>query len=159
MAQANAHALRFLTGTLLPGRWSYHLQRRAQEIEERLPRYRTIYRRFPATALSVARRHPEVEVVAEAENGVQAMELVVSASPDLLLLDIQMPQGNCLDIAACLPTPRPAIIFCTAFDQHTVDSFELNALDYLLKPLSRVRLEEALVRDVRNDAKDPDSSL
>ncbi len=90
--------------------------------------------------------HPEFEVVAEAENGAQAMELVASTSPDLLLLDIQKPHGNGLDIAACLPSPRPAIIFCTAFDEHAVDAFELNALDYLLKPVSRTRLEKALAR-------------
>ncbi len=103
--------------------------------------------------------HPEFEVVAEAENGAQAMELVASTSPDLLLLDIQMPHGNGLDIAACLPSPRPAIIFCTAFDEHAVDAFELNALDYLLKPVSRTRLEKALARVAANHDKDTDGSL
>lgn len=103
--------------------------------------------------------HPDFEVVAEAENGAQAMELVASVSPDLLLLDIQMPQGTGLDVAACLPTPRPAIIFCTAFDEHAVDAFELNALDYLLKPVSRVRLEKALSRVTAGRAEDKDSSL
>jgi two-component system LytT family response regulator len=103
--------------------------------------------------------HPEFEVIAEAEDGTQAMELVASTSPDLLLLDIQMPYGNGLDIAACLPSPRPAIIFCTAFDEHAVDAFELNALDYLLKPVSRVRLEKALARVISNQAKNTDSSL
>ncbi len=90
--------------------------------------------------------HPELEVVAEAENGAQAMELAASTRPDLLLLDIQMPQGTGLDVAACLPAPRPSIIFCTAFDQYAVDAFELNAIDYLLKPVSRARLEKALSR-------------
>ena len=103
--------------------------------------------------------HPEFEVVAEAENGAQAMELVASTSPGLLLLDIQMPHGNGLDIAASLPSPRPAIIFCTAFDEHAVDAFELNAVDYLLKPVSRVRLEKALARVARNQAKDADDPL
>ena len=90
--------------------------------------------------------HPDFEVVAEAETGAQTMELIASTKPDLLLLDIQMSQGTGLDVAACLPAPRPAIIFCTAFDQHAVDAFELNALDYLMKPVSRVRLEKALKR-------------
>lgn len=90
--------------------------------------------------------HPDYEVVAEAENGAQTMELVASATPDVLLLDIQMAHGSGLDVAACLPSPRPQIIFCTAFDQHAVDAFELNALDYLLKPVSRVRLDKALTR-------------
>lgn len=103
--------------------------------------------------------HPKFEVVAEAENGAQAMELAATTSPDLLLLDIQMPQGSGLDVAACLPTPRPAIIFCTAFDEHAVDAFELNALDYLLKPVSRIRLEKALSRVVAGCAEEANSAL
>ena len=87
------------------------------------------------------------------------MELVASAAPDLLLLDILMPQGSGLDVAACLASPRPAIIFCTAFDQHAVDAFELNALDYLLKPVSRVRLEKALSRVAENRIEETDTSL
>lgn len=95
--------------------------------------------------------HPDVEVVAEAESGAEAMQVTASAKPDLLLLDIQMPGGNGLDVAASLPHPRPAIIFCTAYEQHAVDAFELNALDYLLKPVSRARLEQAL-RKVQPEA-------
>jgi two-component system LytT family response regulator len=103
--------------------------------------------------------HADCEVVAEAENGAQVMELVASTSPDLLLWDIQMPQGSGLDVAACLPWPRPAIIFCTAFDEHAVDAFELNALDYLLKPVSCIRLEKALSRVVGNRIGETDSAL
>src|SRR3954454_4477613 len=90
--------------------------------------------------------HPDLEVVGEAETGIQAMELTATLSPDLLLLDIQMPGCTGIDLAACLPVPRPHIIFCTAYDQHAVDAFELHAVDYLLKPISRVRLEQALER-------------
>jgi two-component system LytT family response regulator len=57
-----------------------------------------------------------------------------------------MPGGSGLDVAACLPAPRPAIIFCTAYDQYAVDAFELTAIDYLLKPVSRARLAQALDR-------------
>jgi two-component system LytT family response regulator len=103
--------------------------------------------------------HPECEVVAEAENGAQTMQLVSSEAPDLLLLDIQMPLGNGLDVAACLPTPRPAIIFCSAFDEHAVDAFELNALDYLLKPVSRVRLQKAISRVTGLQKEESDRSL
>jgi two-component system LytT family response regulator len=103
--------------------------------------------------------HPGFEVVAEAESGAQAMELAVEAKPDLLLLDIEMGQGNGLDVAACLPTPRPAIIFCTAFDQYAVDAFELNALDYLMKPVSRVRLEKALERFAAQRHEEADAAL
>jgi two-component system, LytTR family, response regulator len=51
-----------------------------------------------------------------------------------------------VDVAACLPEPRPHIVFCTAFDQYAVDAFELHAVDYLLKPISRARLVQALAR-------------
>jgi two-component system LytT family response regulator len=90
--------------------------------------------------------HPDVEIVAEAETGTQAMELAAEHKPDLLLLDIQMPGCSGIDVAACLPEPRPHIVFCTAYDQHAVDAFELNAVDYLLKPISRARLSQALDR-------------
>lgn len=90
--------------------------------------------------------HPDVEVLGEAETGVQAMELAVEIKPELILLDIQMPGCSGIDVAACLAQPRPHIVFCTAFEQHAVDAFELNAVDYLLKPISRVRLAQALDR-------------
>ncbi len=87
-----------------------------------------------------------VEVVGEAANGEQAIRLIRELKPDLVLLDIQMPGMNGLEVAACLPRPRPKIIFCTAFDQYAVDAFELHAVDYLLKPVSRVRLARAIER-------------
>src|SRR5512133_2194510 len=90
--------------------------------------------------------HGDVEIVAEAETGTQAMDLAAEHKPDLLLLDIQMPGCTGIDVAACLPEPRPHVVFCTAFDQHAVDAFELNAVDYLLKPISRARLAQALDR-------------
>jgi two-component system, LytTR family, response regulator len=93
----------------------------------------------------------DIEIVGEAEDGVLATERVGELTPDLLLLDIQMPGLGGLELAASLPRPRPAIIFCTAFDQHAVDAFELNAVDYLLKPVNRARLHAAIdrVRDMR----------
>jgi two-component system LytT family response regulator len=90
--------------------------------------------------------HPDVEIVGEADDGVQAAETIAELSPDLVLLDIQMPGASGLDVAASLGKPRPAVIFCTAFDQYAVDAFELSALDYLLKPVNRARLAAALDR-------------
>ncbi|MCX6629661.1 MAG: response regulator [Candidatus Solibacter sp.] len=90
--------------------------------------------------------HADLEIAGEAETGVQAMEMAVALRPDLLLLDIQMPGSSGIDVAACLPEPRPHVIFCTAYDQHAVDAFELHAVDYLLKPISRARLAQALDR-------------
>ena len=99
------------------------------------------------------------EVVGEAETGTQAMELIESLKPDLVLLDIQMPGCSGIDVAASLPRPRPNIIFCTAYEQHAVDAFELNAVDYLLKPISRVRLGQALERFKSLSAASHESSV
>jgi two-component system LytT family response regulator len=90
--------------------------------------------------------HPDVEIAGEADTGVSAMERVAELKPDAILLDIQMPGSSGIDVAASLPEPRPHVIFCTAFEQHAVDAFELHAVDYLLKPISRVRLAQALER-------------
>jgi len=90
--------------------------------------------------------HPDVDVVGEADDGVLAAEKIAELMPDLVLLDIQMPGASGLDVAASLGKPRPAVIFCTAFDQYAVDAFELSALDYLLKPVNRARLAAALDR-------------
>ena len=90
--------------------------------------------------------HDDVEVVGEAEDGLQAAEKIAELAPDVILLDIQMPGASGLDVAASLGRPRPAVIFCTAFDQYAVDAFELSATDYLLKPVNRARLAAALDR-------------
>jgi len=92
---------------------------------------------------------PDIEISGEADSGVQAMEMASALHPDVLLLDIEMPGSSGIDVAASLPSPRPHIVFCTAFDQYAVDAFELHAVDYLLKPISRARLEQALDR-IRN---------
>src|ERR1700683_967066 len=78
--------------------------------------------------------HADVEIVGEAENGVQAMELTAQLRPDLIVLDIEMPGCSGIEVAACLAQPRPHVIFCTAYDQYAVEAFELHAVDYLLKP-------------------------
>jgi two-component system, LytTR family, response regulator len=93
----------------------------------------------------------EVEVVGTAADAEEAMESIQALQPDLVFLDIQMPGCSGLELAASLPAPRPQIVFCTAFDQYAVDAFELHAVDYLLKPVSRVRLAKSLER-VRGQA-------
>jgi len=90
--------------------------------------------------------HSDIEVAGEAETGPQAMDLAAQLQPDVMLLDIQMPGSSGIDVAACLPQPRPHVIFCTAYDQYAVEAFELHAVDYLLKPVSRARLAQALDR-------------
>lgn len=90
--------------------------------------------------------HDDIDIVGEAEDGVQALERIQDLAPDLVFLDIQMPGCSGLEVAASLGRPRPAIVFCTAFDHYAVDAFELHAVDYLLKPVNRARLDRALAR-------------
>lgn len=92
------------------------------------------------------RAHPDLEVVGEAQDGEEALQKIVELKPDLVFLDIQMPGCTGLEVAASLPSPGPRIIFCTAYDQYAIDAFELHAVDYLLKPVSRARLAQALER-------------
>ena len=101
---------------------------------------------------------PDVEVAGEAADGTEALERVAELRPDLVLLDIQMPGCSGLDVVASLPQPRPRIVFCTAFDQYAVDAFELHAVDYLLKPVNRARLAQALER-VREASSDADAAV
>src|SRR5215467_12060459 len=93
----------------------------------------------------------DVVIVGEAQDGEQAIAKSLDLNPDMLLLDIQMPGCSGMDVAANLPRPRPAIIFCTAFDQYAVDAFDLEAADYLLKPVNRIRLARAIDRVRRGD--------
>ncbi len=89
--------------------------------------------------------HADVEVVGEAEDVPSALTALQRVQPDLLFLDVQMPGENGFDLLAKLDHV-PAVIFCTAFDQHAVRAFEVNALDYILKPVDPRRIAEALDR-------------
>jgi two-component system LytT family response regulator len=89
--------------------------------------------------------HADVEIVAECANGFDAVKAVAELKPDLLFLDIQMPKLNGFEVLELLQ-PLPAIIFVTAYDAYAVRAFEVQAVDYLLKPFSRERFDEALAR-------------
>ena len=92
---------------------------------------------------------PELEVVLECGNGFEAAEAIRRLKPDLVFLDVQMPGLDGFGVLEALsPEEIPAIVFVTAFDQYAVRAFEAQAVDYLMKPFSRERLEEA-VRRVR----------
>lgn len=90
--------------------------------------------------------HPEIEVVGEAEDAATALDLIADLKPDLLFLDIQMPGSNGFDLLGSIPSRVPHVIFCTAYDEHALRAFEVNAIDYLLKPLDPARLSQALLR-------------
>jgi two-component system LytT family response regulator len=87
---------------------------------------------------------PDIEVVGEAANAAQARTLLHTHEPDLLFLDIQMPEETGLDLLASLELPVPPVVFTTAYDEFAVKAFELNALDYLLKPVDPARLAAAV---------------
>jgi len=89
----------------------------------------------------------DVDVVAEAKNGREALRLIAELKPDLVFLDIQMPGMDGFDLLRALPEKNmPVIVFVTAFDDYAIKAFEANALDYLLKPIEDSRLAEALDR-------------
>jgi two-component system, LytTR family, response regulator len=91
--------------------------------------------------------HDDIEIVAECANGRQAIETINELEPELLLLDIQMPEVDGFKVIAEVGTDRiPAVIFITAFDRHAVRAFEIQALDYLVKPVDGERFNKALVR-------------
>ena len=89
-----------------------------------------------------------VEVVAQAGNGPEALAAVERLAPDVVFLDIQMPGLTGFEVAHQLVAGRsaPSIVFVTAFDRYAIDAFEVNAVDYLLKPVDRARLEQAVER-------------
>jgi len=86
-----------------------------------------------------------IEIAGEAGDGVQAVEMIESLAPDLILLDVQMPGLDGFGVLEALQDPPP-VVFVTAYDRYAIRAFEVNALDYLLKPFSRVRLVEAIRR-------------
>ena len=88
----------------------------------------------------------DVEVAGEAANGLDALERVRAVQPDVLLLDIAMPEIDGLDVARHLGSPAPLIIFQTAYDEFALAAFDHAAVDYLVKPVSLDRLERALGR-------------
>jgi two-component system LytT family response regulator len=98
-----------------------------------------------ARARRVLATLPGVELVGEAGSAGEAREVISATRPDLLLLDIQMPGESGFELLASL-SPRPAVVFVTAFDQYAVRAFEENAVDYLLKPYRAERLAAALAR-------------
>jgi two-component system, LytTR family, response regulator len=93
--------------------------------------------------------HPELSIVAECSNGFDAVKAITELKPDLLFLDIQMPKLNGFEVLELIDHD-PTVIFVTAFDQYALKAFEVHAADYLLKPFSRDRFEEALTHAKKN---------
>ena len=87
-----------------------------------------------------------IEIVGEAGDGVSALDLVRQHKPDLVLLDISMPEVDGFDVARHLTQPRPLIIFQTAYPEYALQAFDHDALDYVVKPVTRTRLAHAVER-------------
>jgi two-component system LytT family response regulator len=103
--------------------------------------------------------HENISVSAECSNGFDAIKKINELTPDLIFLDIQMPKLNGFEMLELLENP-PVIIFTTAFDQFALKAFEANAADYLLKPYSRERFDEAIQKAfVRLRSKTPQTGL
>jgi two-component system LytT family response regulator len=101
-------------------------------------------RSFLAAAL---RRFGDVELIGEAVNGMEAVAMIESKRPDLALLDLQMPELDGFGVVRLLSKPdTPMIAFVTAHDEHAIRAFELNAVDYILKPVETARLRRTIDR-------------
>lgn len=98
---------------------------------------------------------PDIEIIAECENGREAIAAIQSLKPDLVFLDIQMPQIGGFELIESIGVERmPTVIFVTAYDEFALQAFEVNAIDYLLKPFSEKRLAKAIARAKREIKKE-----
>jgi two-component system LytT family response regulator len=88
----------------------------------------------------------DIAWIGHARDGIEALALVDSAKPDVVFLDVQMPELSGIDVAASLPSPAPLLVFATAYDEYAVRAFDADAIDYLLKPFDRERLQRTLAR-------------
>jgi two-component system LytT family response regulator len=101
---------------------------------------------------------PEVEVVGEAVNGREAVAGIQRTHPDLLLLDVQMPDFDGFEVVKQLAPPLPWIVFVTAFDQYAIQAFDVHAFGYLLKPFDQPRFQKVL-DDAKHQARAHNSSI
>lgn len=99
---------------------------------------------------------PDIEIVAECSDGFEGLKAIAQHQPDLIFLDIQMPKISGFEMLE-LVEKRPAVIFTTAFDEYAIKAFEVNAVDYLLKPIEQARFEQAMQKLPSKLAKGDDS--
>lgn len=104
------------------------------------------------------KKHPEIEIVGECSNAEEGIAAIQSKDPDLIFLDIQMPGMNGFEMLSQLEKV-PKVIFVTAYDEYALKAFEVNALDYLLKPVEEERLSEAIQKFMDEEEGEEDSSV
>jgi two-component system LytT family response regulator len=103
---------------------------------------------------------PDVRIVAECANGADAVTAITKHKPDLVFLDVQMPRLNGFEVLeALVPEQIPAVIFTTAHDEHAIHAFEVNALDYLLKPYTEQRFQRSVQRAREQLQKHPERMI
>jgi len=104
---------------------------------------------------------PDIRIVGECSNGAEAIEAIQAIQPDLLLLDVQMPEVGGFAVLEALrdESSLPPVIFITAYDHYAVRAFEVHALDYLLKPFDRERFRAAMERAKKQIRRDPDNGI
>src|SRR5882672_1125534 len=93
--------------------------------------------------------HPELDLIAECNDGFDGVKAIQQMQPDLIFLDIQMPKINGFEMLELIEEP-PAVIFTTAFDEYAIKAFESHAIDYLLKPFSKDRFAKAVQKWLAN---------
>jgi two-component system, LytTR family, response regulator len=89
---------------------------------------------------------PDCEIVGECTNGLEAMEALAQHRPDILFLDVQMPEMDGFEVAQAMAESKPLIIFTSAYDEYALRAFDVHAFDYLLKPFDRRRFRESVER-------------
>jgi two-component system LytT family response regulator len=105
-------------------------------------------------------QEPDIEVVGQARDGEEAVTAIHDDSPDLVFLDVQMPQMSGFDVIEAVGSDKmPLVIFVTAYDQHALKAFQVRALDYLLKPFDRERFKDALSRARKQLERDENGDL
>jgi two-component system LytT family response regulator len=102
--------------------------------------------------------HPDVQIIGECSNGFEAVKAIDELKPELVFLDIQMPKLNGFEVLDLLDV-RPRVIFVTAYDSYAIRAFEVNAIDYLLKPFSRDRFDAALLRATGEAGSEPHDAI
>ena len=105
-------------------------------------------------------QEPDIEMVGQARDGEEAVTAIHDDSPDLVFLDVQMPQMSGFDVIEAVGSDKmPLVIFVTAYDQHALKAFQVRALDYLLKPFDRERFKDALSRARKQLERDENGDL
>lgn len=109
---------------------------------------------------SYLKDHPDIEIIGECENGFDGVKAINDKKPDLVFLDIQMPKITGFEMLELLDH-KPQVIFTTAYDQYALKAFELNAVDYLLKPFSKERMMKAIEKVIHHiqNAENPSEKL